>query len=1010
MMGRILGLVAALCQAIAFLVVTAQTTSAQVTTSNAFSAIRARSIGPAVMSGRISDIAVVDTAPEKIYVGAAGGGVWKSTNGGVSFSPIFDDHTQAIGAIRLDQARPDTVWVGTGEPWTRNSTSIGDGLYRTTDAGKTWSKVGLDSTERIAMIAIHPKTPSTVFVAAPGPLFHDSPHRGLYRTTDFGSTWTKVLSGDERTGCTDVVIDPKNPKIMLASMWSFRRTPYSFSSGGKDGGIYRSTDGGNTWTRMTKGLPAGDVGRIALAMSPKDSRLVYASVEAKESGLYVSTDGGVSWTRRYVGSAVDVRPFYFSRIVCDPNNKDVIYKHGVSLYRSDDGGVSFGTVANAAHSDHHAVWINPANSDHLIIGTDGGLHESLDRGKSVRMFGNLPIGQFYHVTVDDQYPYRVYGGLQDNSSWYGPSTKPGGIANGDWNLVGGGDGFHVTVDRGNPDIVFWESQGGNIVRTNTKTGQSKTVAPKPDDGAMKLRYNWNSPIIRGTKPGVIYVGSQYVHRSTNLGETWKRISPDLTTNDSTKLSQKESGGLTVDNSSAENHCTVFTIAESPRSESIIWAGTDDGNLQVTNDGGLNWRNVVANVPALPKNTWVSCVEPSAHHDSTCYVTFDGHMTGDMTPYVYVTTDMGATWKPLVTPNIKGYAHVIRQDPRASSSLYLGTEWGLYVSNNSGVSWIHFRNKLPMVAVRDLAVHEREQELVVATHGRSLYVVDDLDVIRSFDAASAGADLTVITPRPYARTYGKPGNRWFGGDGEFSGEAKSQSSRLWYVLKDKHMRGNFVIRLKDTLGTVIRTFPASTRKGLNYVDLPMSRPAPISPRSKVTGAFGTLTGPLLDEGSYVVEFDKGGQITTTRIRIVSDTTLGFTSEEMDQQKALLSDITRMYEDLAVTAYRVQSAIDSLQQRQLADAALRDSLVALNATMVNTRPSMMGLSGEEQLREIIAGLFGEVNGYLGRPGDTQVSHARELMTKVDTARERAEVLVRGIVTETREQSEAYLRSSR
>ncbi|MFM8771612.1 MAG: VPS10 domain-containing protein [Candidatus Kapaibacterium sp.] len=1010
-MGRSERLVAALCLVGSALFFTTSSALAQAPSSNAFSAIRARSIGPAVMSGRVSDMAVVDTAPEKIYVGAAGGGVWKSTNGGVSFAPIFDEYPQSIGAIRIDQVRPDTVWVGTGEPWTRNSVSVGEGLFRTTDAGKTWLKVGLDSTERIAMIAIHPKNPATVFVAAPGPLFADSEHRGLYRTTDFGATWTKVLAGDGRTGCTDVVIDPKNPKLMLASLWSFRRTPYSFSSGGPAGGIYRSTDGGTTWTKMSKGLPTGDIGRVALAMSPKDSKLVYASVEAKESGLYVSTDGGVSWTRRYVGSAVDIRPFYFSRIVCDPNNKDVIYKHGVSLYRSDDGGMTFGAVANAAHSDHHAVWVDPANSDHLLIGTDGGVHESFDRGKSVRMFGNLPLGQFYHVTVDDQDPYRVYGGLQDNSSWYGPSRKPGGIANGDWNLVGGGDGFHVTVDRGNPDIVFWESQGGNIVRTNTKTGQSKTVAPKPDDGSLKLRYNWNSPIIRGTKPGVVYVGSQYVHRSTNLGDTWNRISPDLTTNDSTKLSQTESGGLTVDNSSAENHCTVFTIAESPRKESIIWAGTDDGNLQVTADGGSTWRNVVANVPGLPMNTWVSTVEPSAHHDSTCFVTFDGHMTGDMTTYVFMTTDLGTTWKPLATPNVKGYAHVVRQDPRAASSLYLGTENGLYISNNGGTSWIHFRNRLPMVAVRDIAVQEREQELVLATHGRGMYIIDNLDVLRSFDATSAAGDLTIIPPRPFPRTYGKPGNRWFGGDGEFSGEDKSDAPRIWYVLKEKHMRGNFVIRLKDTTGKVVRTVPASTRKGLNYIDLPLSRPAPISPRSKVSGAFGAFSGPLLDEGSYVLEFDKGGQIATTKIRIVTDTTLGFTASDMDQQKALMSDLTWMFEDLAITTYRVQSAIDTLALRQGADAAAtRDSLVALNATLVNTRPSMMGLSGEEQLRETIAGLYGEVNGYLGRPGDTQGTHARELMSKVVKAREKGEKLIYGIITETRDQSEAYLRTSR
>lgn len=1009
-MGRTNRLVAAPCLAVAMLLTAATMLHAQAPSSNAFSAIRARNIGPAVMSGRVSDMAVIDTAPKKIYVGAAGGGVWKSTNAGVTFTPIFDDYPQSIGAIRIDQARPDTVWVGTGEPWTRNSTSVGEGLFRTTDAGKTWSKVGLDSTERIAMIAIHPKTPSTVFVAAPGPLFHDSPHRGLYRTTDFGSTWTKVLSGDERTGCTDVVIDPKNPRIMLASMWSFRRTPYSFSSGGPGGGIFRSTDGGTTWTKMSKGLPSGDVGRIAIAMSPVDPKTIYASVEAKESGLYVSTDGGLSWQRRYVGGAVDIRPFYFSRIVCDPKDKNVIYKHGVGLYRSDDGGMTFGTVANSAHSDHHAVWIDPANTEHLLIGTDGGVYESLDKGRSVRFFGNIPIGQFYHVTTDDQQPYKVYGGLQDNSSWFGPSRKPGGIGNGDWQLVGGGDGFHVVVDRGNPDIVFWESQGGNIVRTNTKTGQSKTVAPKPDDGSMKLRYNWNSPIVRGTKAGVVYVGSQYVHRSTDLGESWKRISPDLTTNDSTKLSQEESGGLTVDNSSAENHCTVFTIAESPRSESIIWAGTDDGNLQVTTDGGASWRNVTPNVPGLPKATWVSCVEPSSHADATCFVTFDGHMTGDMTTYVYMTTDMGATWKPLSAPYLKGYAHVVRQDPRRSSSLYLGTESGLYISNDNGQSWTHFRNKLPMVAVRDLAVQSREEELVVATHGRGLYIIDNLDVLRSFDPKSQTEDLSIVPPRPVQRTFGVGGSRWYGGDADYVGEDKSLAPRVWYILKDKHMRGNFVLRLKDSAGKVLRTIPASTRKGLNVIDLPISRTAPISPRSKVGGAFGTLSGPILDEGTYTLEFDRGGQISSVPVTIVTDTTLGFSVEEMQQQKMLMRDLHVMYEDLAVTTYRVQSAIDTLAARSSTDASVRDSLVALNATLVNTRPGMMGLTGEEQLREVISGLYGEVNGYLGRPGDTQLTLAAKLAERVKSAKQRGEQLVQGIITESREQSEAYLRTSR
>ncbi|MBM4179144.1 MAG: glycosyl hydrolase [Ignavibacteria bacterium] len=998
----------ALFCAAALLCASADVLAQQTFTTGMLGVLRPRSIGPATMSGRVSDLDVVNGKPNIIYVGAAAGGIWKSINGGVSFEPVFDDFPQSIGTIHIDQDHPDTVWVGTGESWTRNSVSYGKGLYRTTDAGKTWTSAGLDSTERISMVAIHPRNPSIVFVAAPGPLFHDSPHRGLYRTTDFGTSWTNVLPGDMRTGCTDVLIDPQDPDRMLASLWTFRRTPYSFVSGGPIGGIYSSNDAGKTWQKVSAGLPTGDIGRVALARSPKNPNLIFASIEAKESGMFVSTDGGKSWTRRYTGSAVDIRPFYFSRIVCDPSNDSILYKCGINLYRSDDQGNIFSVTANSAHSDHHAVWIDPKNSEHIIIGTDGGVYESFNKGKSVRFYGNLPIGQFYHVATDNRTAFNVYGGLQDNGSWAGPSSKPGGIANGDWKFVGGGDGFYVVPDRGNADIVVWESQGGNIVRNNLATGEEKTIAPKPDDGSLKLRYNWNAPIVRGNRAGVLFVASQYLYKSTNAGEDWKRISPDLTTNDSLKLGQDDNGGLTLDNSSAENHCTIFTISESQRDSLVIWAGTDDGNIQITRDGGTSWKNVASFIQGVPKGSWVTCVEPSVYQDGECYVTLDNHMYGDMRTYVAHTTDYGATWTTLATSAVTGYAHVVRQDHSNPKLLFLGTEDGLFLSFSGGTSWLHVTSSFPRTPVRDLELQDNQNALAIATHGRSLYILDNVDVLRGIDVSADQAPVTVIKPKPFMRRYANSGGGWFGGDADYVGQSKSQAPLLWYVLREKHVKGSFVIRIKDASGTVIRTLPASGRKGVNMVELALSYQAPLSPKSEVGGVFGTFSGPLLPSGRYTVELDKAGEIYTTTIDVVPDTTLGHSATDIALQYQTMQAMYELYEQLAVTTERVQVLIKQLESTHdsLGNTTVFNALVELNKTLVNTKQG--AVTGEEQIREKLAGLYGEVNGYLGRPGAMQLALLEELRKRIMQATNEAEKLLSGRLTESREQTFARLKS--
>ncbi len=619
--------------------------------SDALAGLRARNIGPAVMGGRIAALdGVLEKGRATLYIGAASGGVWKTTNGGSTWKPVFDKHNQSAGAIRIDPRDPKTVWVGTGECWVRNSVSVGDGIYRTTDGGDSWTRMGLADSERIADILVDPTDSNTVFAAAMGRLWAPGGERGLYRTRDGGRTWTRVLHVDENTGCSGLAMDPKNPKILFAAMWDYRRTGWSFRSGGPGSGLYRSADGGETWNKLTgdskSGLPGGELGRIVVAVAPSKPDIVYAAVEAKEGALYRSEDGGLTWTQTFTGNKVLARPFYFGWMVVDPKNPDRLYKMGYQMALSEDGGRTFSQLGRGTHGDHHAIWIHPEQTDTLFLGEDGGFFASEDRGASWRYHKNLPLGQFYHVSADNSRPYRLFGGLQDNSTWMGYSSV--NLSNRHWKNLYGGDGFWSFADPTDPDYAYAEYQGGQMARVHLKTMTSRDIKPQEAAGEAKFRFNWNTPIhLSPSQKGAIYTGAQYLFRSRDKGDSWERLSPDLTTNDPAKQKQEESGGLILDNSSAENHCTIYAIAESPKNGKVHLGGhrrrkpaTQRGTAERPGPTSPPACRVCPRAPGSPGS------RPAPSAEGTAFVAFDGHTTGDMATYLYRTDDHGLTWKPL----------------------------------------------------------------------------------------------------------------------------------------------------------------------------------------------------------------------------------------------------------------------------------------------------------------------------------------------------------------------------
>lgn len=911
-----------------------------------------REIGPATMGGRINDIEVVGSDPRIIYAAVASGGIFKSVNGGTSWTPIFDNEAvPSVGDIAVAPSDPSILWAGTGESNNRQSSSWGAGVYKSVDAGKTWQKMGLDETHHIARVVIHPTNPDIVYVAATGKLWSANPERGVYKTTDAGKTWQLVLKVDGDTGATDIAIDPESPGTIYAAMYQRRRTVFGFNGSGAGSALYKTTDGGMNWKKLTNGLPYNtenaptpqpanllETGRNAIAIYPKDTNIVYALVEHANGGVYRSNDKGETWTRMS-DMTNNPRPMYFSQIRIDPNNDQRLWVAGVTMQYSDDGGRTFsGNFARAPHSDIHGIWINPNDSNHLVIGGDGGINITYDRGRTWDYANTIPLAQFYEIGVDMSMPYKICGGLQDNNTWCGPSMSfnPRGITNDDWFTIGGGDGFYAQPDPNDPDTVYAESQDGNLLRRNLKTGESKSIRPREGEDEKNYRFQWNSPIvISAFNSNTIYYAGNFVFKSTNRGDGWTKISPDLTTNidrNTLQIMGKVPDGNTRSrHDGVQQFPTISTISESPVNQNVLWAGTDDGNLQVTRDGAT-WKNVVDKIPGLPKGTYVSRVVASKHNEGTAYATFDGHRNGDFKVYVYMTTNFGDSWKSIASnlPQNNGIANVVREHPRNGNLLFVGTEYGAFVSFDKGGSWTKLKLNLPTVPVDDIVIHPRENDLIFGTHGRSIWIMDDITPLEQMNDTVLNSDVHLFDMRPAVmwRTWN---NKSLTSDKAFYGQNPPNGAIINFYLKAPlGDREQVSITIQDAQGQTLRTVNCTSRiqqpqqggggpggggggggfgfggggagqqcqakPGLNRFVWDMrARPAGGIGGGGGGGGGGGFGGGLaqlgfrIDPGDYTVKIKLGNKEMTKTVKVQEDPRVNFSAEDRAKKRAALMQL-------------------------------------------------------------------------------------------------------------------------
>ena len=957
-----------------------------------FGDLKARHIGPALMSGRMTDIELHPTNNKIIYAAAAGGGVWKSGDGGASFTPIFDEQIQSIGCIAIDPSKPDqNIWVGTGETWTRNSVSFGDGIYKSTDGGQNWKNMGLPKSDRISSIVVDPKNSDIVWVGVLGALWGDSAERGIYKTIDGGTTWTKTFFVDNKTGCSDLILDKNNPNTMYASFWEFRRTGWSFSSGGTQSALYKSVDAGKTWNKVHKGFPAGKLGRIAVTIAPSNSNILYAVLEtekAESNGLYRSDDAGANWKHLNSDFGLVVRPFYFSRITVDPKNADIVVKAGLSGSISRDGGKTFKSLGNM-HSDIHDIAFDLNDSNRMYCATDGGVYRSWDGGSTMEMVSNIPTSQFYHVSIDDKTPYNVYGGLQDNGSWYGPTKSPGGIENKDWTRIGYGDGFRV-IKHPTKNIIYSEMQGAeNVWRYNTDSEELITIQPLPVKGEAKLRFNWNAPMeISKKQVDRFYMGSQFVHKSEDMGLSWTKISPDLTTNDLVKQNQENSGGLSKDNSGAEKHCTIFTIAESPVNEKVIWAGTDDGNIQVTQDGGKSWTNVVGNIVGLPKNTWCYHIEASVFGAGIAYAVFEGHTSNDYNAYTYKTSDYGKTWKSIITADIDRFVKNIQEDFVNENLLFLGTEKGLYITIDGGANWSHFTNKMPNVAIYYMELNKKTNDLVMATHGRGIIILDDISPLRQINQEVLNKDLHFFDLK--AAEIEEQSN--FGATAtelEFVGNNPASNAQIIYYLKKRHTLGKMDMEIQDENGKKIANVIPGKQKGINIVDWYYFMKNPKTAVGK-TNDYSGFTAPRVQEGTYKAVITKGKETYTHSFKVVNDPKSAISSADRLKQKETTRTLFNMCEELAYTVYHIDETnkfVDQLINKNKNFSKNGNKIITSNNTLkeklvITSGDNYVG-SAEKQLREKLGELYASIAGNFSAPSASQMENLEAIKQRFDAS---------------------------
>ena len=991
-----------------------------VPTGQAIKKYKWRAIGPANMGGRVTDIVGVPGDPSTFYLGGADGGVFKTTNGGVTFEAQFtDQRAYSVGALALAPSNPEVVWLGSGEGDPRNSVGYGNGVYRSVDGGKSWNHLGLDKTERIKRIVVDPNDPDVACVCALGKEWGANPERGVFLTRDAGKNWEKVLYIDETTGCSDIAMELSNPKVLYAGMWTFSRKPWRFDDGGGQTAVYRSMDGGKTWEKIMKGLPNKPMARIGLSVAQSQPNTVYMITEFKDlSGtLFRSDDRGSHWKMVNDDPNLNFRPFYYSDVRVDPSNPDHLFTLSGRLSKSTDGGRTFKFIAQGVHGDHQSLWIDPKNGKHVLSGSDGGFQVSYDGGETWDIINNVELSQFYQIFVDNKVPYNVYGGLQDNGTWVGPSNSlvEDGIMKRHWTALAGGDGYYAVPIPGSENEIYANLQGGVIFHVDTKLGNVRNIHPYPKiTGSAgdaidkhKYRFNWDSPIlVSPNDPNTVYTGGNVIFRSRDKGYSWEEISPDLTTNDKSK--QISSGGeIYQDNTAAEFHCTVLTIAESPKQKDVIWAGTDDGNVQLTMDGGKTWANVKNNIKGLPAFAWVGKIHASEHDAGTAFVAVDQHRLDDFTPHAYMTTNFGKTWTDIGTGLPQDdYVKVVRQDPHNPNLLFAGMEHGIFASWDKGKTWTKLNMNLPPVSVRDLRVQARDRDLVIGTHGRGAWILDDIRPLE--EMGSVASKAAHVFPVRDAILWHYSSQMENLGDRTYRAKNPEYGAYINFYLQ-KDPKGPIEVNISDNSGKPIQTIKDTLSKaGINRIvwNLRSQWATPLDNPPQGGWRSGSYN-PLVIPGNYTAKINVDGQELTAPIVVKADPRANLT----DQDYRMKLETTTRLNGLLSKAHEMINQSESVvrQLKELKEKLKSDPEVGMDKALngeidqaikklesftddvLRRPPPNMSYRQRPRLREEIGSLMYAVDGATARPSTQQSNRSTELDREAQDASNQLERII-------------------